>query len=182
MQQEEGHVLKQCSQGWQAWVNITRGGDGGATHLGSAHAHRPAMHLPHAFQGSPVRRQVTSANISNELPFPNSEATTLWYCFRQRVNPILKLSFKTTLDRLQSSVADTAQYKELSSGERCLLIVSCYFGVVSLARGECMEELGRSKSALLAEYRQHSEDSFADINMFIIDDIETLTGSLSLRG
>lgn len=163
-------------------MNITRGGDGGATHLGSAHAHRPAMHLPHAFQGSPVRRQVTSANISNELPFPNSEATTLWYCFRQRVNPILKLSFKTTLDRLQSSVADTAQYKELSSGERCLLIVSCYFGVVSLARGECMEELGRSKSALLAEYRQHSEDSFADINMFIIDDIETLTGSLSLRG
>lgn len=102
------------------------------------------------------------------------EAAKLWSIFRERVDPVVKLSLPWTMDRLQSAMADPALYKELTPGERALAVASCYFGVVGLAKDECLAEFGTSKLDMLAAYRGHCEQSLLHINMLAIDDLDSL--------
>ncbi|KAK2612803.1 hypothetical protein QQS21_001255 [Conoideocrella luteorostrata] len=177
MLQEEGRSIYLESQGWQTWINITRAHGGAAklndnSPLGSTL--RPGKHLPHAFQGSPWRQDVQSSLSSRKCPVSVDGATKLWTVFMQRVEPIMKISFEWTLERLQSALVDSNLWENLSLGEHALALSSCFFGVVTLSDNECARDFSESKSSLLSQYRQHCEDSFARIIMLAIDDILTL--------
>ncbi len=102
------------------------------------------------------------------------EAAKLWMMFRERVDPVARLSFSWTLERLQSAVSDQSLYKKLTAGERALIVASCYFGVVSLTKDECLAECGISKPDMLTAYRYHCEQSLIHINILTISDMESL--------
>lgn len=161
------------SQGWQAWINVTRF-HGGVNQLGPDFAHRPAKHLPHAFGGNFVTSDPESAYKWPQIPFTRDESSRLWQLFLQRVEPLVKMSFKWTLDRLQSALANDAEWIQLSDGERLLAISSCFYGAVSLSREESRENFGKSKPQLVTEFRGRCEDSFRCINILAINDIDTL--------
>lgn len=162
-------------RGWHAWINVARGLQGQTQQgLGGGHAHRPATHLPHALNSIFLPAQLPESETHAQLPFSTTNATKLWATFLQRVNPIVKLSFPWTLDRLQSALTDAHHYERLTPGERALAIVSCYFGVISLSREECVEGFGKSKADLIADYQLHCDKCFMQLNLLAIDDIESL--------
>lgn len=98
----------------------------------------------------------------------------LWKAFRDRVDPIVKLSFPWTLERLGRSITDPGHEHELTSGEKTLVIASCYFGLISLTKEECLAEFGKPKADMRATLRRHSENAFRNINMMAIDDLASL--------
>ncbi|KAJ6790270.1 hypothetical protein PWT90_06586 [Aphanocladium album] len=146
------------SQGWQSWINITRGRRDGNPLGSCATAQQPTHQLPHAFFA---------------LPVPN-DARKLWSAFRERVEPLIRLSFPWTLERLGLSLATTDEHYELTPGERALAITSCYFGVVSLSKAECVSEFGKPKGEMLEAFRQYSEQSLVNVNMLAINDLASL--------
>lgn len=167
-------VLTCTRQGWQSWINVTRGHGDGSSFGPTAAAHQSAKNLPHAFSASPIALHVSNPTSDSGLPFPASEARKLWDAFRERVEPIIRLSFPWTLARLQSSMNNSAVFNELNLGERALAITSCYFGVVSLAKAECLADFGTSKVEMLSIFRRHSEEAIMRTNLLAINDIESL--------
>ncbi|KAJ4163193.1 hypothetical protein LMH87_004937 [Akanthomyces muscarius] len=163
------------SQGWLSWVNVTRGRRDVISQLGpEATVHRPAKGLPHAFSGSPMSLQTQQSSTLADSFRATPEAAKLWMMFRERVDPVARLSFSWTLERLQSAVSDQSLYKKLTAGERALIVASCYFGVVSLTKDECLAECGISKPDMLTAYRYHCEQSLIHINILTISDMESL--------
>ncbi|KAJ3499575.1 hypothetical protein NLG97_g213 [Lecanicillium saksenae] len=148
------------SQGWQAWINVTRGRKD-VNPLGpTASAHQPAHQLPHAFSGSPLAQA--------------SDAVKLWAAFRDRVDPLIKLSYPWTLERLGLSLTSHEAYANMTSGEQALVIASCYFGAVSLSKAEYLREFGESRDAMLVIFRQYCEHSLINVNILAIADLESL--------
>lgn len=156
-------------------MNVTRGRRDVVSRLGpEATVHRPAKGLPHAFAGSPMSLQTQNPITVTDSFRATPEAARLWMMFRERVDPVVRLSFSWTLERLQSAVNDATQYKSLTAGERALLVASCYFGVVSLTKDECLAECGTSKADLTTAYRYHCEQSFIHLNILTVSDMESL--------
>jgi hypothetical protein len=92
----------------------------------------------------------------------------------ERVEPLVKISFKWTLDHLQAALTDAEKWTKLEDGEQALALSSCLFGAMSLATQECVGMFGRSKASLTNDCRFQCDVAFSRISLLAIDDISTL--------
>lgn len=92
----------------------------------------------------------------------------------ERVEPLVKISFKWTLDRLRPALTDAENWTKLDDGEQALALSSCLFGAMSLATQESFSMFGRSKASLTNDCRFQCDLAFSRISLLAIDDISTL--------
>ncbi|KAH7245151.1 hypothetical protein BKA59DRAFT_475417 [Fusarium tricinctum] len=176
--QEEGRSVYHESEGWHSWIDVTRLCKGAKPHFNASDPRNsslsPGKFLPHAFQGSPwINTSLCSEGLPI-CPIPAEEAVKLWNLFMERVEPLVKISFKWTLDHLQAALTDAEKWTKLEDGEQALALSSCLFGAMSLATQECVGMFGRSKASLTNDCRFQCDVAFSRISLLAIDDISTL--------
>ncbi|KAM0355065.1 hypothetical protein ACHAPU_000917 [Fusarium lateritium] len=175
---EEGQSIYHESEGWHTWIDVSRLYKGAKPHFNASDprgsALSPGKFLPHAFQGSPWLDSRLSSEGLSICPIPTGEAVKLWNTFMERVEPLVKLSFRWTLDYLRVALSDAEKWARLDHGDKALILASCLFASVSLTNQECVGMFGRSKASLTNECRLHCDVAFSRISLLAIDSISTL--------
>lgn len=98
----------------------------------------------------------------------------LWTIFKQRVNPLIRVSFSRDLDRLESATIAPAA-STLEDDAEIALVSSIYLAsVVSLSKAECTTKLRRSKKSLLSECQSFCEDALVRTNILCMKNIVAL--------
>jgi len=123
---------------------------------------------PHAFQG--VMSSKNSVELSTRYP-SSQDATKLWHYFRQRVQPVARISFDAELKRLETVSFDSESRKQLSDAEHAFVFSLYLISVVSLSDEDCKRELHQSKSWLVLEYQLLCEEALSRTNLFCMTDI-----------
>ncbi|KAF4993563.1 hypothetical protein FGRMN_6422 [Fusarium graminum] len=175
---EEGRPIYHESEGWHNWIDVSRLYKGAKPHFNASNprgsALSPGKFLPHAFQGSPWLDRRLSSEGSNICPIPTEESVKLWNIFMERVEPLVKFSFKWTLDHLRAALSDAEKWARLDYGDQSLILASCLFASVSLTKQESVSIFGRAKESLISECRLYCDMAFSRISLLAIDNISTL--------
>ncbi|KAF5660542.1 hypothetical protein FHETE_8882 [Fusarium heterosporum] len=175
---EDGRPIYHESEGWHNWIDVSRLYKGAKPHFNASNprgsALSPGKFLPHAFQGSPWLDSRLLTEGSNICPIPTEESVKLWNIFMERVEPLVKFSFKWTLDHLRAALTDSEKWARLDHGDQSLILASCLFASVSLTKQECVSMFGRAKESLTSECRLYCDMAFSRISLLAIDNISTL--------
>lgn len=105
---------------------------------------------------------------------PQQQASVIWNTFKQRVRPIIRISFDWTLRRLESISLHPDQLKRLTNAEHALIFSLYLLGVSSLSEDECRTRLQRSKSLVLSELQMYCEQALQRTDIFCITEITVM--------
>lgn len=95
----------------------------------------------------------------------------LWQIFGLRVEPIVRISYKWTLDELRVRSLDAEQRVSLSPAEQAYLFSLYLISVHSLNDEECQSMLHDSRSRLLVHYQTLCEEALIRTNLLCMADI-----------
>lgn len=101
-------------------------------------------------------------------------AQALWTIFKQRVNPLIRISFNWDLDRLESATVLAACPTRADDAQDALLSSIYLASIVSVSDAECETKLHRSKSSLLSEFQTLCEEALARTNILCMKNIVSL--------
>lgn len=159
--EEDGHTFYVESRVWQDWL-------GKGTSKNSFMSHK----RPHALSD-----QISSYQRNHDLSITHphlEQASMLWTVFYQRVEPLVRITFRWQLKELQDRSLNADRLKDFSDAEHALVIAIYLVSIVSLLDDECDDLLHESRFSLISRYHALCEESLLLANIFCMVDVTVI--------
>jgi hypothetical protein len=98
----------------------------------------------------------------------------LWDVFSQRVEPFVRIMFRSARSELRAKSTDMEAQSSTTAAEHALVMAICYASVNSLSDDDCEAMLRLQRSSLLDECQARSEDTLLQTNLFCMTDLNTI--------
>lgn len=159
--EEDGDTFYVESRVWQEWLG-----------KGANKNYFTPRKGPHAFSDLAFSSQYNT-DLGSRHPSPE-HASTMWSIFYQRVEPVVRITYRWRLRELQAKTMDPEAVKCLSGPEHAFAFSIYLVSIVSLFQDECDMLLHESRSFLLLQYHAICEEALLRTNIFSITDIRVI--------
>lgn len=156
--EEDGHTFYVESRAWQDWLG-----------KGTKKSPFTTRKRPHAFTDLFSCNQV-DLDLSSRHPSPE-QASLLWNTFYQRVEPLVRTTFRWKLQELRRQ---SEHPEDLSGVDHAFVLAIYLISIVSLLDEECDVLLHESKPYMLLQYHALCEEALLRTNLFCMNDITVI--------
>lgn len=126
---------------------------------------------PHVF--SSMLGVQNSGDTAGVHPSPE-HAAQLWKVFNERVEPLVRITYRWVLEDLRARSIDLSSLQSLSSAENVLVLAIYLISINSMSEEECTNLLQESRISLLSRYQGICEVALLHTNLFCMTEINII--------